>query len=116
MTTHSTSIPLQFRPPKSFKFPKRKFGTKGEERAFRADWCVKYDWLHYDVSQDAAFCYTCMRAEHENKFLSSKKREPAFTKTGFTYWKEATTAFEKHRLSASHREAVESLVLLPTTL
>ena len=116
MTTHSTSIPLQFRPPKSFKFPKRKFGTKGEERAFRADWCVKYDWLHYDVSQDAAFCYTCMRAEHENKFLSSKKHEPAFTKTGFTYWKEATTAFEKHRLSASHREAVESLVLLPTTL
>ena len=34
MTTPSTSIPLQFRPPKSFKFPKRKFGTKGEEQAF----------------------------------------------------------------------------------
>jgi len=30
MTTPSTSIPLQFWAPKSFKFPKSKFGGKGE--------------------------------------------------------------------------------------
>ena len=39
----------------------------------------------------------CMRAEHKKKFLASKKREPAFITNGFTYWKEATTAFN-HRL------------------
>ena len=57
-----------------------------------------------------------MQAEHEKKFLASRKREPAFISAGYTYWKEATTAFEKHQLSATHREAVESLVLLPSQL
>ena len=106
----------QFKPPKSFRFPKRKFGKKGEERSFRAAWCEKYDWLHYDVSADAAFCYLCMQAEHQKKFLASKKREPAFITKGFTYWKEATTAFNQHQLSATHLEAVESLVLLPSQI
>ena len=86
-TARSSSAQLvqQFKPPKSFKFPKRKFGKKGEERAFRAAWCEKYDWLHYDVNADAAFCYFCMRAEHEKKFLASKKHEPAFITNGYTY-------------------------------
>ena len=63
-TTLSTQLVQQFKPSKSFRFPKRKFGNKGEERSFRAAWSEKYDWLHYDVSADAAFCYLCMRAEH----------------------------------------------------
>jgi len=29
----ATQLVQQFKPPKSFKFPKRKFGKKGEERA-----------------------------------------------------------------------------------
>jgi len=76
MTTPSTFIPLQFRLPKSFTFSKHKFEGK-EEQVFRADWCMKYDWLHYDISKDAAFCYLRTQADHQNKFLSSKKREPA---------------------------------------
>ena len=39
-----------------------------------------------------------------------------FTSKGFTYWKEATTAFEKHQASATHHEAVEALVLLPSQI
>jgi len=89
MTTPSTSIPFQFWPPKSFKFPKCKFGIKGEERVFQADCYVKYDWLHYDISKDAAFCYLCMQADHQNNFLSSKRHKPAFIRTASTYWKEA---------------------------
>ena len=54
-----------------------------------------------------------MRAEHEKKFLASKKREPAFITNGYTYWKDATTAFNQHQLSATHLEAIEALVLLP---
>ena len=57
-----------------------------------------------------------MQAEHEKKFLASKKREPAFILAGYTYWKEATSAFERHQHSATHQEAVESLVLLPSQL
>ena len=33
-----------------------------------------------------------------------------------TYWKEATTAFNQHQSSATHLEAVESLVLLPSQI
>jgi len=51
-----------------------------------------------------------MKCEHEKKFLSSKKREPAFIFKGYTYWKEATTAFKKHKTSDCHHEAVEALL------
>ena len=53
----------------------------------------------------------CRRAGHEKKFLASKKREPAFITNGFSYWKEATSAFNQH-----HLEAVESLVLLASQI
>ena len=76
-------LPEKFHPQTTFKFPKRKFGKLGKgERFFRADWCDKYPWLHYDVQKDVAFCHLCMTAEHENKFLSSTKRDPAFISKG----------------------------------
>ena len=62
---------------------------------------------------EAAFCYLCMKASLEGKFLTSTKRELSFISKGFTYWKEATTAFKKHQGSDCHREATEELVLLP---
>ena len=41
----------KFHPPKGYSFPVRTFGTKGEKRSFRSDWCVKYDWLHYQTAR-----------------------------------------------------------------
>ena len=52
-----------------------------------------------------------MRASHEGKFLT--KRDPSFISKGFSYWKEATTAFKKHLASECHREATEALIVLP---
>ena len=109
----TTALPEQFRPNKSFIFPKRKFGARGEEWSFQPEWCQEHNWLHYDVGKDAAFCYLCMKCECEKKFLSSKKREPAFISKGYTYWKETTTAFKKHQTSDFHHEAVEMLLVLP---
>ena len=108
-----TECQSQFQPTKAFNFPKRKFGTKGEERSFRAEWCETFSWLHYDVKTDAAFCYLCMRCEAEKKFLASTKREPAFIAKGFTYWKEGPKAFKRHQGSDCHREAVDALIVLP---
>ena len=68
--------------PSSFH-PKMKFGAKGEEKTFWAEWCQENDWLHYDIGKDAAFCYLCMKCEHKKKFLSSKKWEPAFIYNGY---------------------------------
>ena len=105
----SFRIPVKFHPSKSFAFPARKFGSNGaEKRSFRAEWCAKYDWLHYDRVADAAFCHLCITAEHEKKFLVSTKRDPAFISRGYTNWKDATTAFSTHLASRCHKEAVEA--------
>lgn len=110
-TTHVRVDKLH--PPKTFKFPHRKFGSQGATRTFRAEWCEKFDWLHYDAPADAAFCHVCMCAELEKKFLASTKRDVAFISNGFTNWKEATIAFKKHLSSACHREAVFGIQDLP---
>ena len=108
-----STLPEKFHPHKLFVFPKRKVGSKGEERMFRAEWCQQYPWLHYDVEQDTAFCYLCMTAEHQNKSLARRKRDPAFITKGFTYWKEATSAFKKHQLTDCHREATQVVIFQP---
>ena len=108
-------LPDKFHPTQAFSFPKRRFGSKGEERSFRVEWCNAFSWLHYDVhvGQDAAFCYLCMRCGAEKKSIASTKRDPAFISKGFTYWKEGPKAFKKHQGCDCHREAVKALVVLP---
>ena len=63
--------------------------------------------------QDSAFCHVCITAEFEKKFLANTKRDPAFITTGYTYWKEAVTAFKRYAYSACHREAIEAVETLP---
>ena len=107
----SFQIHEKFHPSSSYVFLMRIFGSKGEKRSFRDRWCAKYDWIHYDCVADAAFCYLCMTAEHENKFLARAKRDPAFINRGYTHWKDATTPFSTHLASRCHKEAVEALEL-----
>ena len=52
----------------------------------------------------------------KKKFLASKKHEPAFITNGYTYLKEATTAFNQHQWSATHLEAIEAFVLLSSQI
>ena len=103
----TVTIPNKFNPPKSFPFPKRLFGSKNEKRSFRPEWYDKYSWLHYDAPKDAAFCYICMKVEQERMYRLGTKWEPAFISRGFTNWKDAMVAFNKHLKSDCHREAVE---------
>ena len=110
-------IPEKFHPPKTYKFPKRKFGsTVITERSFQPQWCDTYKWLHYDKVADAAFCHLCMRTQRGRKLLSSHRREPAFITSGFTNWKEANKGFSKHQSSECHKEAIEALCLLPAQI
>ena len=82
--TPNPLLPLKFHPSSTYKFPKRKFGAS-RERSFKSNWCQKYQWLHYDASSDAVFCYLCMRADKKGKLLVSTRKEPAFISKGFTY-------------------------------
>ena len=102
----SKGIPEKFHPPVTLILPKRMFGSKKVERAFRANWCQQFPWLHYNIDRDAAFCHVCMQADNEGKFLSSSKRESSFITDGFTNWKEATCSFRSHQQSKFHLEAV----------
>ena len=54
-----------------------------------------------------------MTAAYEGKLIASTKKDPAFLTKGFTYWKEATTAFKKHEASQCHEETNEAINLLP---
>ena len=76
-------------------------------------WGRSYPWLHYDVSSDSAFSHLCITAAYEGKLIASTKEDPAFLTKGFTYWKEATTAFKKHEASQCHEETNEVINLLP---
>ena len=111
----SVGIPAKFHPSKKYAFPARKFGGKGEKRSFRAEWCEKYDWLHYDRLADAAFCQLCLTAERETKFLASTKRDQAFITRGYTNWKDATKAFISHLGSRCHKEAIAVRALAKQT-
>ena len=88
-------VPELFHPQGSFKFLKFKFGYI--ERSFRAAWCNNYPWLHYDHTNNSAFCHLYMRAVSEGKLLASTKCDSAFITSGYTYWKEATTVFKRYQ-------------------
>ena len=65
-------IPEKFHPPKTYKFPKRKFGsTVITERSFQPQWCDTYKWLHYDKVADAAFCHLCMGLKEKESFSAA---------------------------------------------
>ena len=40
----------QFRPTKAFSFPKRQFGSKGNQISFHAEQYDTLNWLHYTMS------------------------------------------------------------------
>ena len=100
-------------------FPSRIFvkDKNGKEikRSFNSSWYQKFKWIHYDSSRDAVFCFTCMKAVHGN-MLSSTKAEETFTRIGYNNWKKALEkgrGFDKHELSATHKEATDRFIIIP---
>ena len=61
--------------------------TDNRLRAFQTTWYKDFDWLHYDENEDAAFCFTCLKAA-EMHSLSTKalSQSDAFTKSGKMRW------------------------------
>ena len=52
----------QFRPTKAFSFPKRQFGSKGDQRSFHAERCETLNWLHYTMSMQTLVSATLVCA------------------------------------------------------
>ena len=104
--------------PKSFPFPKRKFGKSSVVyRSFQAKWFQRWSWLHYLEANDSVICFTCSRARLEKKLQWSANSDDAFTgrSRGYLNWKDATVKFNIHQASKCHKEAVLKMITLPST-
>ncbi|XP_045167705.1 zinc finger MYM-type protein 1-like [Mercenaria mercenaria] len=99
--------------PKTFKFQERTFGQKNPvNRSFQPPWFANRTWLHYDETNELAYCHVCMVAHRDGK-LSSSNLDKAFNINGFSNWKDASVSLKKHESSGCHHESVEKLVTLP---
>ena len=102
--------------PSNFKFPLREFGRKTiVNRAFQSAWFKRWNWLHYDESQDVVFCLPCLKAFKEKK-LTGGNPDKAFISNGFANWKDACVKFNIHEQSSCHKESIEKIVTLPSTV
>ena len=66
-------------------------------------------WIHSCSKSLGVYCYYCQEA-YRTKRLSTKT-EPAFTVTGFSNWKKATTSYKEHECTRVHRDAVAFKIL-----
>ena len=73
--------------PRDINFPSRQVG--GKARSFRPEWFVGRPWFEYSIKLDSAFCFPCRLYAAGHLGCG----EPAFTHTGFRYWKNATERF-----------------------
>ena len=106
----SQELLLQPSQPRLKNFPSKQFGkSKIEYRSFNSKWFDNENWsawLHWDSTSEKAYCFICRNIYLLNKLTFSKCAETAFISSGFNTWKNATQAFERHRKSACHQEAV----------
>ena len=66
------SLPEHAHQPVNFKFPKRPFGKKNVVyRSFQGNWfqTCNWKWLHYNESNDTAFCHMCMKTRDKRAQL-----------------------------------------------
>ena len=95
-------------------FPKTSVKKETFGRSFQPKWFNDFNWLHYHETEDAVYCFTCLKAI-ENNALSelSLNQSDAFTKSGYRNWKKAlqkNKGFNKHQNSRAHKEATARFV------
>ena len=109
--------PKPIHPPLNFVFPKREFGKKQVvKQSCQASWFSTWLWLHYQASNpdEVVFCHVCVSALKTKK-MDRSRGDLAFTSKGFKNWKDATISFLNHEASASHKDAMQVVVVIPST-
>ena len=116
--------PQPSHPPSKFVFPKQEsslrmaeFGKKQiVKRSCQASWFSTWPWLHYQTHNpdDVVFCHVCVSAL-KSKRMERSRGNLAFTSNGFKNWKDATISFKNHEASASHKEALQVVMVIPAT-
>lgn len=96
--------------PYAHQFKKRKIGTR--DRSFNPIWLHKYNWLEYNIKNDAAFCFICYLFKNKKgKGKGTKK----FTIGGWRNWNRED-ALDKHvgGVGSIHNAALERYILYLT--
>ena len=103
-------LPLKPFQPTHFAFPSRSFGKSAPvNRFFQPTWFNRYPWLHYDVAQDAARCFTCCKAVKDGRAMATGATEQAYLVKGFSNWKDGTRSFSKHESCDFHKVCAAAL-------
>ena len=71
-----------------------------------------YDWIHFDLTRKALFCYTCGKAHQLGLLNGVKNPQAAFTTKGYSNWKDLTAGLSDHANSTMHEVAVNGLETL----
>ena len=109
--------PSPVHPSSKYVFPKREFGKKQiVKRSCQVAWFSTWPWLHYQANDpdDVVFCHVCVSALKSKK-MERSRGDLAFTSKGFKNWKDATISFKNHEASASHKDALQVVVVIPST-
>ena len=89
-STSSSSLLTGTEKPRSFNFPKRKFGqTKPVFRLVQPSWFTKWPWLNYDQAEDRMFCHTGVEACKKGMTMPGGRKKDAFITVGYTNWTDA---------------------------
>ena len=83
------------------------------KRACQASCFSTRPWLHYQTHNpdNVVFCYVCVSALKSER-MDQSRGNLAFTSNGFKNWKDATISFKNHEASASHKEALQVVMVL----
>ena len=115
ITCHLELIPDKPNQPQLASFPKVSFGKGSKKRSFQSSWFDKWPWLHWNESHESVLCHVCIQAVKAGT-LRAKTCDQAFISRGFKNWNDATHVFRCHELSSCHKEAIEMVVTLPSTI
>ena len=70
---------------------------------------MKYQWLHYDVAQDAVRCFVCCKVMKHGEVRIRGRAAASFLTNGFRNWKDASAKFAKYECSDFHKTCAQAL-------
>jgi hypothetical protein len=70
------------------------FPKSNDKRSFQKHWFRQHSWLEYSLQKNKAYCFYCYLFKHDR--MDDKFCYDAFTKLGFSQWRNASLAFSKH--------------------
>ena len=100
-----------FHPAPNYRFPSKQIS--GKSRSAQAKWFADHQWLHYHL--DKLYCFYCIKACQQN-LISNKNKDDCFISRGFDSWNKAVERLRKHEGCDSHKEAIERISKIPSSV